>query len=225
MSRTTRNRLLSLGALAAGLLFFWVVRLIRPAVAAPPAAQSGADLTEAVVRLIRADYVEEPNAKTTMEGGFRGLVNSLDALSSYLDKDAVGKRADAALPGYKDLGLILFKRASSFPVVVGLVEDAPAEKAGLRVGDIVTALDDVSTVLQGLSEIRLALKSPEAKPVKVRIVRDNETKEIPVVRGTVYAKPFTFVEQSGTSGILTVAHFHPPLVAELRGGPRAAPDR
>ncbi len=224
MSRTTRNRLLSLGALAAGVLFFWVVRLIRPAVAATPAAQSGADLTEAVVRLIRADYVEEPNAKTTMEGGFRGLVNSLDALSSYLDKDAVAKRADAALPAYKDLGLILFKRASSFPVVVGLVEGAPAEKAGLRVGDIVTALDDVSTVLQGLSEIRLALKSPEAKPVKVRIVRDNETKEIPVVRGTVYAKPFTFVEQSGTSGILTVAHFHPPLVAELRAGlvPRLA---
>jgi carboxyl-terminal processing protease len=224
MSRTTRNRLLSLGALAAGVLFFWVVRLIRPAIAASPAAQTGADLTESVVRLIRADYVEEPNAKTTMEGGFRGLVGSLDALSSYLDKDAALKRADVALPGYKDLGLILFKRASSFPVIVGLVEGSPAEKAGLRVGDLVTALDDGSTVLQGLSEIRLALKSPEAKPVKVRIIRANETKEIPVVRGEVYAKPFAFAEQAGTSGILTVAHFHPPLVAELRAGlaPRLA---
>lgn len=224
MSRTTRIRLMSLGALTAGLLFFWVVRLIRPAAASTPAVQSGADLTEAVVRLIRADYVEEPDARSTMEGGFRGLVNSLDALSSYLGKDAALKRADAALPRYKDLGLILYKRASSFPVIVGLVEGSPAEKAGLRRGDLVTALDDGSTVLQGLSEIRLALKSPEAKPVKVRFVRDNETKELSVVRGEIYAKPFGFAEQAGTSGILAVAHFHPPLVAELQAGlvPRLA---
>jgi carboxyl-terminal processing protease len=216
MSRTTKTRLLSLGALAAGVLFFWVARQIRPANAAPAVPQSGSDLTEAVVRLIRADYVEEPNAKTTMEGGFRGLVNSLDALSSYLDKDAARKRADADLPRYKDLGLILFKRASTFPVVVGLVEGSPAEKAGLKTGDLVSALDDGSTILQGLSELRLALKSPEAKPAKIRVIRANETKEFTVVRGDIYPKPFTFAEQAGTAGILTIAHFYPPLVDEIK---------
>ncbi|MCX6559323.1 MAG: S41 family peptidase [Candidatus Aminicenantes bacterium] len=224
MSRNTKTRLLSLGALAAGVLFFWVARQIRPASAAPATAQSGTDLTEAVVRLIRADYVEEPNAKTTMAGGFRGLVNSLDALSSYLDKDAARKRADAALPHYKDLGLILFKRASTFPVVVGLIEGSPAEKAGLKVGDLVSALDDGSTILPGLSELRLALKSPEAEPVKVRVIRGNETKEFTVVRGDIYPKAFAFAEQAGTSGILTVAHFYPPLVDEIKAGlaPRLA---
>ncbi|MDD8025312.1 MAG: S41 family peptidase [Acidobacteriota bacterium] len=224
MSRTTRTRLLSLGALVAGVLFFWVARQIRPAVAAPRGVQTGADLTESVVRLIRADYVEEPNAKATMEGGFRGLANSLDALSSYLDKDAARKSADAALSGYKDIGLIVFKRASTFPVVVGLVEGSPAEKAGLKTGDVVSALDDASTILPSLPEIRLALKASEAKPVKVRIIRDNETKEISVVRGDVYPKPFAFTEQAGTSGVLAVAHFHPPLVDELKANllPRLA---
>lgn len=224
MSRSTRTRLLSVGALAAGILFFWVARQIRPASAAPVAPQTGADLTAAVVRLIRADYVEEPNAKTTMEGGFRGMIGSLDVLSSYLDKEAALKRADAALPGYLDIGLILFKRASTFPIVVGIVEGSPAEKAGLKTGDVVSALDDASTILPGLSEIRLALKSTEAKPVKVRIIRNNETKEISVPRGLVHPKAFAYVEQAGTSGVLSLAHVNPPLVDELKAGllPRLA---
>jgi carboxyl-terminal processing protease len=216
MSRSTRTRLLSVGALAAGVLFFWVARQIRPASAAPAAPQTGADLAAAVVRLIRADYVEEPNAKTTMEGGFRGMIGSLDVLSSYLDKEAARKRADAALPGYLDIGLILFKRASTFPIVVGIVEGSPAEKAGLKTGDVVSALDDASTILPGLSEIRLALKSTDAKPVKVRIIRNNETKEISVPRGRIHAKAFGYAEQAGTSGVLSPAHFYPPLVDELK---------
>ncbi len=224
MSRSTRTRLLSVGALAAGILFFWVARQIRPASAAPAAPQTGADLTEAVVRLIRADYVEEPNAKSTMEGGFRGMIGSLDVLSSYLDKDAALKRADAALPGYLDIGLILYKRPSTFPLVVGVVDGSPAEKAGLKPGDVVSALDDASTILPGLSEIRLALKSVEAKPVKVRIIRDNETKEISAPRGRVYSEAYAFSEQAGTSGVLSLAHLHPPLVDELKAAlpPRLA---
>jgi carboxyl-terminal processing protease len=224
MSRTTRTRLLSVGALAAGVLFFWIARQIRPAQAATPTIQTGADLTEAVVRLIRADYVDEPDAKATMEGGFRGMIGSLDVLSSYLDKSAALKLADPALPRYKDAGLILFKRASTFPLVVGLIEGSPAEKAGLKTGDVVSALDDVSTILPSLPEIRLTLKSPEAKPVKIRVIREGGTKEMSVVRGDIYPKPFTFVEQAGAAGVLTVAHFYPPLVDEIKAAlvPRLA---
>jgi carboxyl-terminal processing protease len=216
MSKATRTRLLSIGALAAGVLFFWVARQIRPSPAAAALPQTGADLTEAVVRLIRADYVEEPNAKATMEGGFRGMIGSLDVLSGYLDADAARKRADAALPGYLDIGLILFKRASTFPLVVGVIEGSPADKAGLQAGDTVSAIDDASTILPGLSEIRLLLKSTEAKPVKIRIIRGNATQDISVPRGKVYGKPFVFSAQAGTAGILSLAHFHPPLIDELR---------
>ncbi len=216
MSKATRTRLLSIGALGAGILFFWLARQIRPAPASAAAPQTGADLAAAVIRLIRADYVEEPNAKTTMEGGFRGMIGSLDVLSSYLDKEAARKRADAALPDYQDIGLILFKRASAFPLVVGVVEGSPAAKAGLEAGDTVSAINDASTILPGLSEIRLLLKSAGADPVKVRIIRNNATKDISVPRGRIYEKSYAFSAQAGTAGVLSPAHFYPPLVDELR---------
>ncbi len=115
MSRTTRVRLTGLVALIAGMLFFWLEHRILPGDTRPPAPQKNIDLVESVVRIIRNNYVEEPDGVKTMRGGFQGMVNSLDALSSFLDKAEARKLADPARSGYKDLGLILFKRASTFP--------------------------------------------------------------------------------------------------------------
>ncbi len=216
MSRSTRTRLLGLTALIAGVLFFWFERRVLPGGAPSVSPQKGADLVESVIRLIREDYVEEPNARKTMQGGFQGLVNSLDALSSYLDKDAARKFADLNRPRYKDIGLILYKRASSFPLVVGLIEGSPAEKAGIRTGDLVSALDDRSTVLQGLQEIRMTVKDPEARPIKVRTIREITTKDIDITRADIYPRNYSFSEQKGTAGILTIHHLFPPLVDDLR---------
>jgi C-terminal peptidase prc len=216
MSRTARARLLGLVALIAGVLFFWLERRILPGDARPPAPQKNIDLVESVVRIIRNDYVDEPDAAKTMRGAFQGIVNSLDTLSSFLDKAEAAKLADPARAGFKDLGLILFKRASTFPLVVGLIDGSPAQKAGIQIGDVVSALDDRSTALMGLPEIRLFAKDPEAKPVKVRIVHENTTKEILVTRGPIYPRAFTFAEQNGTAGILAVHHFYPPLVDDIK---------
>jgi carboxyl-terminal processing protease len=216
MSRTSQARLLGLVALIAGVLFFWLERRILPGDARLSAPQKNIDLVESVVRIVRNNYVDEPDAAKTMRGAFQGMVNSLDTMSSFLDRAEVAKLADPAHFGYKDLGLILFKRASTFPLVVGLIEGSPAQKAGIQAGDVVSALDDRSTALMGLPELRLYAKDPEAKPVKVRIVRENTTKEIMVTRGPIYPRTFTFAEQNGTAGILAVHHFYPPLAADVR---------
>ena len=216
MSRRTRVRLLGLTALVGGVFFFWSERQILPGSGRPAPPQKNADLVEAVVRLIRNDYVEEPDASKTMRGGFQGMINSLDALSSFLDKAEAQKLADPGRSRFKDLGLIVFKRASSFPVVVGIIEGSPAEKEGIRVGDVISALDDRSTVLQGLQEVRLYLKDALANPVKVRLIRDNQTKEIEVSRGSVYERAYSFRQQAGTAGILTIHHFYPPLVETVK---------
>ena len=216
MSRTARARLLGLVALIAGVLFFWLERRILPGDSRSAPPQKNIDLVESVTRIIRNDYVDEPDAAKTMRGAFQGMVNSLDTMSSFLDKTEAAKLADPARARYKDLGLILFKRASTFPLVVGLIEGSPAQKAGIQQGDVVSALDDRSTALMGLPEIRLYAKDPEAKPVKVRIVHENTTKEIMVTRGQIYPRSFTFAEQNGTAGILTIHHFYSPLVDDVR---------
>ena len=90
----------------------------------------------------------------------------------------------------------------------------------------------------GLPEIRLFPKSAEAKPVKVRIIRDNATKEIMVVRGPIYPTAFhlrrterngrhpdrpPFLpaarrrDPSGSSLPRLAGRKAPPLILDLRG--------
>ena len=211
-----RMRLWGLIALMAGVMLFWVVRRVVPSGMRGIPVQRNSDLVESVVRLIRANYVDEPDAVRTMAGGFRGLVNSLDALSSYLEPDAVRKLNDPRYTSFKDVGLILFKRSPAFPVVVDVIAGSPAEKAGFQAGDVISALDDRSTLLQGLGEMRLALKDAEARPVKVRFIRRNATKDVQLTRADLYPQSYSFAEEPGTAGILTVRHFYPPLVDEIR---------
>jgi carboxyl-terminal processing protease len=216
MSRRTRVRLLGLVAVTAGILFFWFERRILPGDARQAAPQKNIDLVESVIRIIRNDYLDEPDGAKTMRGGFQGMVNSLDLLSSFLDKAEARKWADANRAKFKDLGMVLFKRPSTFPLVVALLDGSPAQKAGIEIGDVISALDDRSTALMGLQEARLYTKDLEAKPVKVRIVHDNATKEIVITRATIYPRTFTYTEQKGTAGILTVHHFYPSLVDDVK---------
>lgn len=176
----------------------------------------GLEILDAVIRYIKADYVNEPDPKTTMEGAFEGLVNSLDVLSGYLDKAAAAKYAAGQKRGLKATGVILFKRPGAFPLVTGVVAGSPAEKAGLRIGDLLSAVDDRSVLVWSLSEIILALKDEEPRPVKLRVIRENTTKEVAVERGDVYARPLTWTSQEGTAGIVRIHQLGAPLVAEFK---------
>jgi len=151
----------------------------------PQFSPSSPELISTVMRLIKTDYLEEPNPNRTIEGAFRGLINSLDTLSAYLDKDLAAKyqkkKAKTA-----STGLIIFKRYGVFPVVVSLLENSPAARAGLRVGDNISAINDRNPMNFSQLETNLLLEADPDKngrePLKLRVVRGTETMEFEVTR-------------------------------------------
>jgi carboxyl-terminal processing protease len=191
---------------AAAIGFFYV----------PAAAQvrRDIDILGTVIRYIKTDYLEVPDAKKTMAGAFEGFINALDVLSAYFDKAAVTKYGAARTAPLKGVGAIVFKRSGAFPLVIGVVEGSPADKAGVKLGDYLSALDERSTLNWSLSEIGLYLKDAAPSPVTLRVIRETTTKDIPVTRGDVYPKALTFTAQAGTAGILKVHHLYAPLAAE-----------
>jgi len=148
----------------------------------PQFARSNTELIGTVMQLIKTDYLEEPNPVRTTEGAFRGLVNSLDPLSAYLDKDLAAKYQNKKGLN-RSTGLVLFKKYGVFPVVAAVLENSPAEKAGFKVGDNLSAINDRSTLNMSLLEVNLLLEaeaSETPQPAKLRVVRGTETKEIMV---------------------------------------------
>jgi carboxyl-terminal processing protease len=216
MLKTRKSRVLLTTAFAAAVLFFGIEKSILPGAPQKPSPRESFKVMERVIGYIKADYLEEPDAKKIMDGAFQGLVNSLDVLSGYLDKPSAATYAAAVKAPIKDIGVVLFKQPNAFPLVVGVIENSPAAKAGLRVGDYLSAVDDFSTIVWSLTEAEVRLKDPAGGKVKLRVIRDNGTKEMDIERAAIYAKPFTMSAQKGTAGVVRIHHLFAPLAAEFR---------
>jgi carboxyl-terminal processing protease len=214
--KTRKTRIWMAAVLAAVVLFFWLEDSLLRGVSQKFPPHESFKLLARVISLVRSEYIEEPEPRGTMEGAFQGLVGSLDILSSYLDKPTTAKYLQPQKPAFKDIGLVLLKHYGIFPVVVGLIKNSPAEKAGIRAGDTITGLDDKSTLVWSLSEINIYLKDKEKKAVKLRVVRDTTTKEIPIERADIYPQSVSFAPLKDTAGMVKIHHFFPPLLKEFK---------
>jgi C-terminal peptidase prc len=169
-----------------------------------------------VIGLVKRDYLAEVNPERTMKGALKGMVDSLDLLSSYLDKENALKYLQLKNTRLKDTGIILSKGYGSFPMVIGVVENSPAKEKGIQIGDTISTLDGKSTMIMSLMEANLYLKNKEAKPLRLEVLRGMKTREAIIERKLLFKKASSLTEVEGTSGILKIHYFYPPCVNSIR---------
>ena len=218
--KADRTRLLILIVLVAGALFLVLAGRFLPAGAGSQQrfkAMEPEDLLRTVMWYIRTSYVEEPDPARTVEGAYRGLVNAIDRLSSYLDPAAAARYFNRA-SALHETGLVIAKVYDSFPLVLDVREGSPAEKAGLRPGDSLSGIEGRNTIAWSLVETNLALRDVDAQPVRLRIVRGTETFEATVERALLAARPAE-VARLGAGGVIVRVHrLAPPLTEDVRKG-------
>jgi len=212
--KTVRFTLLFLLAVAS--LFFLFESDILPGLSTQRPTRGILWIVQEVVKHIKEDYVDEPDPSRTMEGAFKGMVNSLDESSSYLTKEAVTKHQQMEAGDLKDVGIILYKKYRSFPVVMGVIENSPAEKMGIQIGDTISALDGQSTLTMSMYEANLTLKDKTINPIHIRILRASKNEELEVPRKQLSEKPCVYVQAEGTSGILSIYSFNSACIQEIR---------
>lgn len=169
-----------------------------------------------VISLIKNDYIEDPNPTKTMKGAFKGLVDSLDVLSCYLDKESVRRYSQRTEANIKDIGVILYKRYGSFPQVIGIIKNSPAQKKGIQIGDYISAIDNRVARIMSLVETHLYLKDRNNTPIKIRFIRGNETQEVNVEKTLLFKDRYSFMPAKGTSGILKIHQLYSPCVKRMK---------
>jgi len=122
-----------------------------------------------VLRHIQTDYVEEPNINAVTSGALRGLLESLDADSSYLTPEDY-KTFKADKGGKAQVGLNVSKRYG-YATVVSVVPGSPADKANLNDGDIIEAIGTQDTRDMSLAMIRMMLEGAPGSELSVAVVR------------------------------------------------------
>jgi carboxyl-terminal processing protease len=140
-----------------------------------------------VMQHIHQDYVEEPNLQLVTAGALHGLLESLDPLSSYLSPLEYADYKRKSQNGAKgQVGVALSKRFG-YVAVISVLPESPAQKAGLRGGDILEGIAGFTTREMAIGQAQLLLAGDPGTRVKVSVVRRGRTEpqEIEIIRAEI----------------------------------------
>ncbi|PYU34592.1 MAG: peptidase S41 [Acidobacteria bacterium] len=171
-----------------------------------------------VLQHIQQDYVEEPNLPLVTSGALHGLLESLDPQSSYLSPREYAEFKLKSRNGAKgEAGVTLSKRFG-YIVVVAVLPDSPAQKAGLRYGDILEAIAGFTTREMSLGQAQILLAGDPGTAVKVAVVGRGRTepREVELVRGAAALPPVLSEKPVPDIAYLRFSSLEPGKANEIR---------
>jgi carboxyl-terminal processing protease len=139
-----------------------------------------------VLHRIRTEYVEEPNMGLVTNGALHGLLESLDANSSYLTPAEYKAYKAAKTDAKAGIGATVSKRFG-YAAVVSVIPGGPADKAGITPGDIIETVDGQSTHDSSLAAVKTRLTGDVGSRLEAVIIRARkiEPQKITIVREVV----------------------------------------
>jgi carboxyl-terminal processing protease len=123
-----------------------------------------------VLKRVQSDYVTDPNINTVTTGALHGLLESLDADSSYLTPTEYKIYKDRPTSGVAQIGITVSKRYG-YATIVSVVPGSPADREHLGDGDVIESIGDSSTRELSLAVIRLMLEGKAGSTVTLSVVR------------------------------------------------------
>jgi carboxyl-terminal processing protease len=127
-----------------------------------------------VLRRIQSDYVTVPDVNTVTTGALHGLLESLDADSSYLTPTEYKIYKDRPATGIAQVGMTVSKRFG-YATVVNVLPGSPADHEHISDGDVIESIGDQSTRELSLAVIRLMLEGKAGSSVTITLVRPRKS--------------------------------------------------
>lgn len=193
-----------------------------------------------VFNAIKQGYVEPVEDKKLITHAISGMLSNLDPHSTYLDTDAYKDLQVGTQGEFGGLGIEVGME-DGLVKVISPIEDTPADRAGIKTGDLIFKLDEVLVKGLTLSEavkhmrgkpktqIRLSiLRKGEAQPLEITLTREvikvQSVKSKLVEEGYGYLRITSFQENTAASLVKHVNELYKPgqlkgLVLDLRNDP------
>jgi carboxyl-terminal processing protease len=139
-----------------------------------------------VLYRVRAEYVEEPNMSAVTNGALHGLLESLDADSSYLTPTEYKVFKQKKSEGKASIGATVSKRFG-YAAIISVIPGGPADKAGLSAGDIIETVEGLSTHDLSLAGVKSHLVGEPGSRLELTIIRTRkiEPQKTTIVREMV----------------------------------------
>lgn len=159
-------------------------------------------------------YGEEVSTQELQDGIYKGMVSALnDPYSEYYTKEELEDTLSSNQGISYGIGAyISLNEEKNSAMISGVIEDTPAEEAGLREGDIICKVDGEDTIGLSVSEVVSLVKGQENTTVHLTIYREGEADylELDVVRGKLIETETVqsgMLEDTNNIGYLRIREF------------------
>ncbi len=189
---------------------------------------------------IQQDYVEPVTDKKLLENAIRGMLTGLDPHSSYLSPDQYKELRIGTTGQFGGLGIEVTME-NGFVKVIAPIDDTPAQKAGIKPGDLIIRLDekpvkgmslqDAVKIMRGKPGTDIVLtivREGEDKPLKIKITRDiikiKSVKSKLLEKGYGYLRITSFQSRTGSQMLKEIKKLRKKgdlkgIVLDLRNNP------
>lgn len=130
-----------------------------------------------VFERISQDYVEPVDDKKLLEGAISGMLSSLDPHSAYLSPENFKQMEEHTTGEFGGLGMEVGLE-NGFVKVVSPIDDTPAQKAGVKAGDLIVKLNDDPVKGKTLAEAVKIMRGKPGSKIKLTIIREGVDKPI-----------------------------------------------
>ena len=139
-----------------------------------------------VMQRVRAEYVDPVDDKELIENAINGALTGLDPHSSYMNAKAFKDMQIQTKGEFGGLGIEVSEDKGLIKVV-SPIDDTPAARAGIKPGDIITALDGKTLIGLSLNDAVDKMRGPPNSKIVLTIKRANVDKplEVPLIRETI----------------------------------------
>lgn len=129
----------------------------------------------AVYNNILEDYYKNVDERDLVDAAVEGMLSSLDdPYSTYMDEENAATFNETVDGSYVGIGITIAMNSDKKFYVVGVVEDSPAEKANIQVGDYLLKIDDQLLEGLNLSDVTSIIKKDEKTTLELTLERDGK---------------------------------------------------
>jgi len=169
-----------------------------------------------VIDIVKKNYVEEVKDKDVVYAAIKGILESLDAHSSFLPPEMYKEMQSETKGEFGGIGIEITIK-DGFPTVITPIEDTPAYKEGLKAGDHIIKIDGKPTKNMSLIDVVKMIRGAKGKPVILTVVREGFTapKDYRVVRDIIVVKSVKYRMLEDDYGYIRIVQFQERTARDL----------
>ena len=148
------------------------------------------DVYYTLFRELNLFYVDDVNPDKLVKTSIDKMLESLDPYTNFISEDDVEDFKFMTTGEYAGIGALISKQKGKI-VIAEPYEGFPAQKGGLKAGDILLEVGGKSTEKLSTEDVSNLLKGPAGKPVILKVERFGEKKPlaIEIIREKIQIDP------------------------------------